>query len=337
MKLFLIGVLGWASLAFGTSSNCPTSATALGTINLDSSGMTSSTLTTNGCGAVDQTFSNMGQASAWNGTGGGEATALMTLNSSPTGQTVTLGGTWTVSAGAGAGGSGSDTYLTQFGTGTSPATDSSIQAILVTFSGIDLPKAGTGSNAELSVTIGVCEGPTSLGGATTGALPAFAGGGSCTGNGGTGSLHGTAYISATDTLSNLSTTNAITNGTLTFGIALPTTFSAFAIDTTITLTGDSVGATSFSGYTEDFESPEPSSFILLGTALVGVALLRCYQSGLFTRAFAGVTQAAQARMGVIAPPSETVEIAGDTRASETRFRFLRRRPSASSSGPPSSE
>jgi hypothetical protein len=296
-KSVCAAALLYAPLAFGSGTACPSATgTTVGTINTEANGMGGgSTISTGGCNAGDQTFGNIG-VTLGPGVTGGTLDAVSTANVAPTGQTFTFTGAWTVAAGLGATGSGGDTYLTQFGSGPAPTTDGSIEDILVTLSGINLP-ADILNKASIQATIGVCEAPQSTGGAGNGnGLAGFASTACTNPSSSAGTFGGTAYISSTATLSNNSLFTPITNGTLTFFISIPTSVSIFAIDTTFVLTSNATGAASFSQFTEDFESPEPSAFILLGTALAGLALLRCYRSGLFTRAHAAFPQSAQERM-----------------------------------------
>jgi hypothetical protein len=261
-------------LAFGTSSNCPAGPTGstLTSINGQTNGLTAGggTVSTSGCGATDETFGNFAPVSGFATTGGSTAFSLasdgfVTANTVANNLSITTG---VSDAAAGFGTTSSDAgdlvYLTQFGTsaGTKPSVNGT-NVIEVTLTGVTLDRVIGTDDASVTVKIGVCVGATS---APTAAF---------TGTNGTAcaTLGGT-YESASTTITNTSTITNITAATENFFLALPSTTSVLAVDNTITLVSNSRGAASFTGFQEDFETPEPSTFIMLGSALAGLGLLR---------------------------------------------------------------
>jgi hypothetical protein len=266
-------VLATMPLAFGTNSNCPSATgTNLTTINSEASGMTSSTISTTGCGAVDETFGNfiisgftgVSTAPTLSNTNGWATASnfAQDLNSDMAASLPTSGFTLTTST-------GDLVFLTQFGTGASPTVNASLAGIVLTLTGVDLPdnNSGATNDSSIAVTIGICENATSAPSAT------FA---DCTALGGT-------YASSTATITNTSGSTNISGATETFVLALPSTIMDLAVDDTVVLTSNRVGPTSFSGFEEEFDAPEPSTFVLLGAALAVVGLLRLRPRRRFNR------------------------------------------------------
>jgi hypothetical protein len=257
--LLAVSVLG-VPLAFGTSTNCPSSGTpaTLTAVNALTNGMTAGggTVATGGCGATDETFGNF-NITGFATTGGSTAFSLAT-NSFATANTVAQN--YSISGGASAADGSTDTgdvfFLTQFGTGAKPVVNGQADVIELTLTGVTIDRP-LGTDSSIAVTIGVCEG------ATAAPAAAFT---TCTAEGGT-------YHSSTTTITNTSGAN-ITGATLNFFLALPTDTAVLAVDDTITLVSNFRGQTTFTGFQEDFESPEPSTFIMLGSALAGLGLLR---------------------------------------------------------------
>jgi hypothetical protein len=263
----VVFALATVPMAFGTNSNCPTSGTpaTLATVNTDANGMSSggATVSTTGCGATDETFGNF-FVSGFSATGG-DTTFTTATDSFATANAVA--NLYTVSGGVSLAAAGFDTtatetgnfaLLTQFGTltGVKPVTNDSVDRIELTLTGVDLPGQQFGGNtSSIEVTILACVGTTTAPAATFTA---------CT--------TGTAET-ITLTASN-ATGTAITGATENFILTLPTATSVISVDDTIKLTSNNNGAASFTGFDEDFESPEPSTFVLLGTALAAVGLLR---------------------------------------------------------------
>ncbi len=298
---FSLLVAAFSVYSFATSNNCPGSVTPTGVgtnnnsgdpnhlpiaasnantsgsggnglaaINAQTNGF--STGVTSGCGAVNQTFGNFNVSNS--PSGGASTYAWMSQNSTSTNLFFTgLAGTdanpgtrdntngYTVNGTNGTTGTNDAEiqYLTQFGTGTakSVTTDS---VLLVTINGVTM---NTNANSSIVVTINLCGNATSAGTAT------IANQADCTALGGSSG----GFSSATHTFTTAS--NLTGTGTLQFAFVLPSGFSSFAVDTDITLNARGTGSTtSFISFEESFESPEPSTFILLGSALAGVAWLR---------------------------------------------------------------
>lgn len=266
------------SLMFGASTNCPSASgvSSLHAINIESPGNGFSgggTLSTGGCLATDETFGNFGvsgftgvntvptaaNTSGWTAPDAtSDASDLLTsLNA-----TLPKAASDTTSTA-----SGDLTLLTQFNdvSGTSPVDDPTVNTVLVTLSNVDVPKvANLGVNsASIAVTVVVCEDPTSRGGATnTGALTAFT---TCGGTGGT-------YVTGMATLSSAGVNQ---NGqTITVLVSLGEVVSSAAVDVNVDLVSNDNAKVDFSGLSVDFtNTPEPSPFVLLGSALLGLGLL----------------------------------------------------------------
>jgi hypothetical protein len=262
-----------SSAAWAATLNCPTvTGTTVATINAAINGMGGgATISQGGCFAVDETFGNIGLSGA-----AIPATldTIMTANAAPVGQSVDFTGAWNVAANTSA--SGSDVYLTQFGTG-SPVTNSLIKQVVITFSGVNIPVATSAlpsGDSFIQLAIGVCENPGNDSSASThGGMAPFTST-ICTTNS-AGNLAGTGYVSNTFTITNTSQVTAITNGTFSFGIQLSESVDILAIDNAITLTSvNPGGGITFSDFQESFDSPEPATFILLGSALLAMTLLR---------------------------------------------------------------
>ncbi len=253
-------------LAFGTSANCPAGPTGstLATINAAANGLTTGggTVSTTGCGATDETFGNF-SVSGFATTGGSTAFStasdgFVTANTVANDFSITTGVSDRIATVGTRTDTGDLVYLTQFGTsaGTKPSVNGT-DVIEVTLTGVALDRVSGGNDASVTVTIGVCVGASSA------PVAAFT---TCTALGGT-------YESSSTTITNTTATN-ITGGTLNFYLALPSTTSVLAVDNTISLVSNTNGAASFTGFQEDFETPEPSTFIMLGSALAGLGLFR---------------------------------------------------------------
>lgn len=264
------------SLMFGATSNCPTTSpgTALGTLNTDANGFTGvGTLSNAGCSATDQTFGNFG-ISGFSG-----ATTVPTISntagytapdaSSDAQNLITnlTASAPTAATGTTASESGDLTLLTQFGS-SSPVNDPTVSAVDVTVSGVDLPKTQGSNDASIVVTVYVCEDPSSLNGTSnTGSIAAFS---SCSGS---HQPNGT-LVTGTATLTNTHTTT--TGGqTVTVAVDFGEVVDIAAVDVNIDLTSNDNNPVSFSGVSLDFDppTPEPSPFVLLGSALLGLCVL----------------------------------------------------------------
>jgi hypothetical protein len=247
--------------------NCPTATgTHVNTLLAGSNGMTAATgVSSGGCLATDQTFGNFGVVAS--GTAmttvptGANVDAFTTSN--PVAQDITFNGiTFSESATFNNTGTVNITDWTQFGSGTAPATNAAVQEVSFVFTGVNLPAEIAGHDSSLTLAVTICENPTTVpGGNNNTALATFT---TCAGTGGT-------LVTQTFTVTN-ATGTAITNATETFNVPL-ISVKDIAIDATISLL-DNDAATSFTGFSEDFLSPEPSTFILFGTALAAIGLLR---------------------------------------------------------------
>jgi hypothetical protein len=275
MKRILLSLLILSSsAAWAATLNCPTvSGTTSATVNNGTNGFGGgTTVSQGGCFAVDETFGNFGLSGA--AISSGTLDTIMSANAAPVGQSVDLNGTFSVAASSSA--VSTVTYVTQFGT-SFPATNSLIQQIVITLSGVNIPVA-TSSNSSgdssIQLAIGVCENPANDDGAPEhGGISSFTGT-TCTGTT-AGDLVGTGYVSNTFTITNTSQITPISNGTFSFGIELSEPVSVLALDNLLTLTSvNGASGITFSDFTESFDSPEPATFVLLGSALLVIALLR---------------------------------------------------------------
>jgi hypothetical protein len=260
-----------SSAAWAATTNCST-VTTVATVNAGTNGFGGgATVSQGGCFAVDETFGNIGLSGA---AIPGTLNTFISTNAAPVGQSIDFNAAWNVAANTSV--SGSDVYLTQFGT-SNPITNSLIQQVVITFSGVNIPVATSSSSSGdsfIQLAIGVCENPKNDNGAGAhGGLGTFTGA-VCT-NQFAGGLQGSAFDSNTFTITNTSQVTPITNGTFSFGIELSGPVSVLAIDNAITLTSVNGGSgITFSDFTESFDSPEPATFVLLGSALLVIALLR---------------------------------------------------------------
>jgi hypothetical protein len=266
---------------FGAASSCPTTSgteVELGSINTLSpgNGFTGG-LSTGGCAATDESFGNFG-VSGFTGVttlptttnADGYTTPDPTSDASDviTNLKASLPSSgWSNSLSS----SGNLTFLAQFGTpGGAPATDNSVNEVAVTISGITLDKAQAANDASIQVTVYICEDPGSLNGVSnTGSVSAFSG---CNGSTGSQKPTGT-LVSNSATLTNTTGSNQ-TGDTLTVLVPIAVAMDIAAIDVNIGLTSNNVGAASFSGVSVDFAdpSPEPSTFVLMGSALAGLGI-----------------------------------------------------------------
>lgn len=262
-----------SSAAWAATLNCPTvTGTTVATVNAGTNGMGGgTTVSQGGCFAIDETFGNIGLSGA---AIPATVDTIMSANAAPVGQSIDFNGSWNVAANTSA--SGSDIYLTQFGT-SSPATNSLIQQVVITFSGVNIPVATSAlpsGESSIQLAIGVCENPANNNGAGAhGGMASFTSA-TCTGTV-AGDLVGTGFVSNTFTITNTSLVTAITNGTFSFGIELSKPVSVLALDNVITLSSVNPGSgITFSDFQESFDSPEPATFVLLGSALLVIALLQ---------------------------------------------------------------
>lgn len=216
----------------------------------------------NGCGDVNQTFGNffVNGFTSLAGTYADTSNSITGVAKAITFQTAIPGTSDTTNdftSGAGSV-SGDIVYLTQFGTGASPSLASpSIEYLVVELTGVNLPSLDSSQDpASIALSITACENVTAA------MMSNF-----------TTCSSGTLVQLGVVTFSNNSGIN-ITNGIETAILALGTSFSNINVNTQITLTANNNGAASFMGLTESFDSPEPSTFILIGTALAGIGILR---------------------------------------------------------------
>jgi hypothetical protein len=265
----VVFALATVPMAFGTSANCPTgTGTTMTAINALANGLTTggTTVSTTGCGATDQTFGNFFE-SGFTATGGSTTFTTGTdgfVTSNAVANLFTVGGGVSDAAGTfdnNRTDTGNFAFLTQFGTasGVKPVANNGVDTVELTLTGVSIPDdAEVAGNAQpeasIKVTILACVGTTTAPAATFTTCP-----------------NGTAET-ITDTITNTSTTAALT-GTLNFFLGIPAGSSVVSVDDTIVLNSNFNGAASFTGFDQDFESPEPSTFILLGSALVLIGLL----------------------------------------------------------------
>lgn len=272
--LILSTLLG--GFAFATSSNCPTATgTTLTTINGDTNGMTTGggTISTSGCGATDQTFGNFTVTATGFSTNPAVGTTdgyVSTLSPPPETFDFTTTAATTIDAvtsGETATATEDVAFLTQLGTGANPSKVTADEELGFTVDNISLAGShtfsGTTYDTSITITIYVCEGATS---APTGSFT------TCTGVGNPGGTLVTSTVTVTntgtgtDTISSLPIYVALTSGT----------YSDYAVNDVISITNNRTGSSSFQDYSDEFTTPEPSSFLLLGTALgiLGFFVLR---------------------------------------------------------------
>jgi hypothetical protein len=287
----IAGMLIHVVSAWATSSSCPTGSVTnnvgantapvasstndnLTAINGLANGMSSggATISTTGCGLINQTFGNFNMT---NFTGATPASTYTFMGTSNTGVAEAL----TISTVAqSSGGDNSNAfvtafsastvetlttdfeYLTQLGTGTHPVGNASVQFLEITLNGIQMTNdSDTGSAATtgnfIMVSVNVCENPTVAPGADFSS--------SCP----TGTHLTTLTSKIVDTGANFTAQDE------TVSFALPSNVPVLAIDTSIELSAAISQTTSFGSVEESFDSPEPPTFVLLGTAL-GIGFLR---------------------------------------------------------------
>ena len=279
----IFAALGWAN-----TSNCPTgfttsntgasgvsvpfssgstlSSVETGTINGLSTGFTSG-ITAGGCFATDQSFSNLlisaaGQTAtnSYVSTGTSSAGDYITF-ASIAGDTTSASDDSSnrfttlsvVNGGLGVGGSIDFVDYSDFGTTATPAGIPGLSALTITISGITI----NNPNGSITVTAVGCSGVTGAGSAAT-----F---GSCAAGPGGTSLTPT---TVTWTITQANVSGGVATLTL---FNLPAGLTSLATDFTVTLNHD---GTSFATFTEDFGTPEPSTFLLLGGGLAGLGFLR---------------------------------------------------------------
>src|SRR5580692_4137930 len=159
------------SLTFGGSSSCPTTSgteLTLGTIDTLSpgNGLTGG-LSTGGCSATDQTFGNFGVSGFSTPTTPPSLTntdAYTTPDLTSDAQDLTTNLKESLPAASMWSGSssttGNVTLLSQFGSAGGPlTTDTTVNEVAVTVSGINLDKAQGANDASIQVTVYVCENP----------------------------------------------------------------------------------------------------------------------------------------------------------------------------------
>lgn len=261
---------------FGVTNNCPTTAgteKSLSSLNLESNGF--STLSTGGCLATDETFGNFGISGFTGGTTVPSLTntsGYTTPDASSDAQNLVTNMAASlplVQTGTGSS-SGDLTLLTQFGSpGGPPANNTSVNAVDVVVSGINLSRAQASNYASIQVTVDVCEDTSTLNGVSgTGSIGAFS---SSPCSGGSNKPNGT-LVTMTGTITNSSSLNQ-TGDTITVVVPLSESVNIAAIDVNVELTSNDQGAASFSGLALDFAdpvTPEPSTFVLMGSALAGL-------------------------------------------------------------------
>jgi hypothetical protein len=266
--LFLAATL-LSPVAIAATSSCPTTVgtqVSLSTINPETNGMSGGgTISTGGCIATDETFGNFG-ISGFTG-----VTTVPTLsgvdlhtNTANPGQefiTNMSAAEADPQGGIPPTATGDFTLFTQFGT-SQPVVNPGINNLILELVNVNIPGAVNGFFARIIMTISVCENPTGLNGAgNNGSLATFT---ACTSLGGTFASTSVAFTNAT--------TNADT-GNLFLDLTLPDTIKSIAVDNTISLRTVDQSTTSFGGLDEFFESPEPGSWLLVGSALTGLCLL----------------------------------------------------------------
>jgi len=274
-KQILLAFIG-LPLAFGSINNCPN-----GTANSSvSNGAGTSTQTipgvpgtpandfvslgSVGCTAVDLTFSNFTGTFSGAGDNGIESLAGTYMAETPAGIASPDTLLFATVRGAATGpdgdpNDGNNNWVTTHGTGT--ITDDlsySVSDSAAAVSSIVLTAFGASidSSASGSITVDVCKGITSSATITTS--------GACTTAG------GTAFVTMQLPLATLASQNLT--------VSLGTPSNAFDITTEIALVtnGGNGKFGSLDTFTESFDEgvPEPSTFVLLGTALAGIGVLR---------------------------------------------------------------
>ena len=280
----MLAASGWAN-----TSNCPTGFTSfnsgaigvnipqsststlspveLSTINSNSTGF-SSGVTAGGCFGVEQSFSNLAvngsnqsgttdYASVGNGTAG-QSITFSSMAGDSTSSSADNSNNFTTSNSTGVGNHGTLNFVdySDFGTTATPSSIPGLVEVTVTIAGVSLA-SGAGNSIVVSE-VG-CSGVSGTGhtgtftGCTTGANQP--GGSAIPGN-----------------FSNTFTSSNVSLGQITFSVfTLPSNLTSIATDFSVTLNG---GSTAFATFTEAFDAPEPSSFVLLGSALAGLGFLR---------------------------------------------------------------
>lgn len=269
-----IVALPLASTAFGAFDSCPGTAASLNTINTENGGSGA------GCEATNLLFNNY----TVGGTAGTGGTLPTVSNLDMTGSTVgppitvtyapTATGGWTAPA-------GDTTYSSQFDGLVTIEGAGDFSSVSLDPGTLDLT-GRSGTEASITVTENFCLGGTSTpasGGALTCSTPDS---GSIsikyTATGTTGSTHSTAY---TCTLGGVTVTAGCTGAdptlTLTGSFTTLTTQTIVAIDNTHTASTQGL-ASLIEDFGEVNGTPEPSTFVLLGSALVGFGFLRARRS-----------------------------------------------------------
>lgn len=259
-KAFAIVLLASAPVLAATSS-CPTSIgdNTLSAINAESNGMSGgSTISTGGCIATDETFGNFGSS-------GDAITATTSIDAVmvPTNVAQEFEGLTSLGVTGDGTDTGNLTFVTQFGT-TQPAVNPGVTQVVFELENVTIAAETTSGTSSIGLTLGVCENPTNDGGVgNNGSLASFT---ACTSLGGT-------YESVSETFSN-PTSSAEVSINLFVALTVPDTIKLLTVDDTITITSESESGSSYNGIYDYFEASEPSTFLLFGTALAGVGLLR---------------------------------------------------------------
>ncbi len=226
-----------------------------------------------GCTSVDQTFNNFGLANTGSGPNGQPTAASTYLFETPTGSVfnpLTTPTVLTYSTLRGTSGGTADTF-NNFDI-SPPATSTVTTDIfnLVTVGNghkdyaiiLNLTDYSVSLLGSMSIEVTVCSG-----GAVTGT--AFT---SCTGGGNPG---GTMFQQTFTVPANTSNAGTVNLGSLGLG---PTGTSSFYMDTRVTVRAG-IFDSSLVTFSEGFqETPEPSTYLLSGSALLGLAGLRLFRS-----------------------------------------------------------
>ncbi len=262
-----MGNSGAPGVAVPSSASGSDTSITLAGINATSTGFTSG-VTAGGCFNIDQSFSNLAISN------GGGTTGYASVSSGTAAQAITFSSQASVAgninfdttdnfstAGSGNIASGSAVQFvdySDFGTGSAPSSVPGLAKIDVTISGINF--TGTGAGNSIVVTeVGCFNLATGAGSAATFTTCA-------TGT----TLGGTSSVTITSA--------NVTSGSFSFAVfTLPSNLRSIDTDFSDQL-NENGGVTSFETFGESFDttSPEPSTFVLISTALGGLGLLRVW-------------------------------------------------------------